>query len=665
MIRRAVAVAVALGAALPSAAGANAGWLPPFDVTTVQNVCSNSPSPCNTSDARPRVAMSSRGDVAFAFTDAADDALMLRVRPPGGVLGPVETLATAASGGSIFLQGLAFDGSGNLTALYTRDKFSAPMAFSASARVRRADGTFLDEEPLATGTTASFRTDFDMNARGEAVAAWQADGPVQAAFRPAGGTFGSATTLAASGGGASGPQAAIGAGGDAVVVWTETTNHDLDASYRPAGGAFTTPGHKISTLQAPFGSASAVAPDGSVVFVWVATTGSDTQVQRALRAPGAGGAFTSELKVAGPFTGGFTFVPGVTTDNAGTSVAAFEHNGVVEAAFRSAGGEFGAPSPLGSGGSSAFGADPSGGVAVTWLNFTSDPPVLQAAVRPAGGGAFGSATTVKTGTSGHFLENAGAGMDAEGNGVTGFSDFSSSHAGPEPVAGAGFDAVPPRLSGLQVAAGGGQHTPLPFSVGTFDEWGPVTTTWSFGDGATAEGASLQHSFDKPGGYDVSVTAHDAVGNSAGPLTGHTAIADTEAPSFANASLSNRTFRDAAAATVVAARRKRVPRGTTIRFALSEAAAVAIRVQHRVRGRKVGRRCVRQTRRNRTRKRCSHFVRATATLRRAGQAGPNSVRFTGRVRKKKLRPGVYRFVLQATDAARHKSTASRLRFRVVR
>jgi hypothetical protein len=273
-----LAAAMSALAGLAPPASANSGWLPPFDVATVQNRCSNAPSPCNSSDARPKVAMSSRGDVAIAFTDPASGDLKLRVRPPGGALGPVETLGTPATGESLFLQKLVFDGAGNLNALYTRDKFDAPMAFSANVRIRFADGTYTAEEPLVSGTSTSFRSDLDVNAAGDAVAAWQANGPVQAAFRPAGGSFGPVATLAASGGGANGPQAAVGAGGDAVVAWTEPTNHDLDASYRPAGGAFTTPGHKISTNQAPYGSSSAVAPDGSVVFVWAATNGTQSMV---------------------------------------------------------------------------------------------------------------------------------------------------------------------------------------------------------------------------------------------------------------------------------------------------------------------------------------------------------------------------------------------------
>jgi PKD domain len=666
-LRRLFALAAAFVAlvALPPAASANSGWLAPFDVATVQNRCSNAPSPCNSSEARPKVAMASGGDVAIAFTDPATGELKLRVRPPGGVLGPAETLAAPASEESVFLYKLEFDKAGNLYALYARDKFSSPMAFSANVRERLADGTFLPEEPLATGTATAFRADLDVNPGGDAVAAWQANGPVQAAFRPAGGSFGAVATLAATGGGANGPQVAIGAGGDALVMWTEATNHDLDASYRPATGVFSTPGQKISTLQAPYGSTSAVAPDGSAVVVWTATSGAQYSVERAFRTPGGGGTFTPELQIGGPYTD-FTFVSGTTTDSGGNSVAVWANGQTVDAGFRNAGAEFAAPTPIGTGLFALMGADPSGGIAVSWWRFGSatDPPIYQAAVRPPGG-SFGSATTVKTGAVGRIFANGGAGMDAEGNGVVAFSDFSNKVKGPEPVAAAGFDAVAPRLSGLQVPTGGGQHVALPFRVGVFDEWGPVTTTWSFGDGRHANGASVKHSYDRPGGYDVSVSAQDAVGNSAGPLSGHTTIADTEAPSFLSASLSSRTFRDGSSPTAVAARRKRAPRGTTIRFRLSEAAKVTIGVQRKLSGRKSGHRCVKPTRHNRKRKRCSRYVRATATLQRTGKAGSNSVRFTGRVGGSRLRPGVYRFVLTGTDALGHRSKAKQLAFRVVR
>jgi len=58
------------------------------------------------------------------------------------------------------------------------------------------------------------------------------------------------------------------------------------------------------------------------------------------------------------------------------------------------------------------------------------------------------------------------------------------------------------------------------------------------------------------------------------------------------------------------------------------------------------------------------VRLKGSFSRASTAGLNSFRFTGRLRGKKLRPGRYRLVMVATDAAKNKSKPRRAKFRVV-
>jgi hypothetical protein len=47
------------------------------------------------------------------------------------------------------------------------------------------------------------------------------------------------------------------------------------------------------------------------------------------------------------------------------------------------------------------------------------------------------------------------------------------------------------------------------------------------------------------------------------------------------------------------------------------------------------------------------------------AGPNSFRFSGRVRNRKLRPGAYRLVGKVADAAANVSTPKVAKFRIVR
>jgi hypothetical protein len=130
-------------------------------------------------------------------------------------------------------------------------------------------------------------------------------------------------------------------------------------------------------------------------------------------------------------------------------------------------------------------------------------------------------------------------------------------------------------------------------------------------------------------------------------------ADLIAPRLAGARLSRTRFR--------------AGRGTVLSYRLSEAARVTLRIERKLKGRRVrsrGRiRCVKRTRRN-ARRRCTLY-RRVAILTRASKAGLNRIAFSGRVGGRKLRPGSYRLTLTPTDAAGNRGTPRRLSFRVVR
>jgi hypothetical protein len=59
------------------------------------------------------------------------------------------------------------------------------------------------------------------------------------------------------------------------------------------------------------------------------------------------------------------------------------------------------------------------------------------------------------------------------------------------------------------------------------------------------------------------------------------------------------------------------------------------------------------------------VKTVATLTRAGKAGKNSVKFTGRLGRKALAVGSYRAVVGATDAAGNKAKTKTLSFKIVK
>ena len=105
-------------------------------------------------------------------------------------------------------------------------------------------------------------------------------------------------------------------------------------------------------------------------------------------------------------------------------------------------------------------------------------------------------------------------------------------------------------------------------------------------------------------------------------------------------------------------------GTSIRLTLSKNARVRITVAQRTIGRRVGRNCVALTPVNRRRTSCVRFV-TKGSLSSNRKQGANVVRFAGRVGGRLLKPGNYRFTVQATDSGNRRSRAISVAFRVVR
>jgi len=109
-------------------------------------------------------------------------------------------------------------------------------------------------------------------------------------------------------------------------------------------------------------------------------------------------------------------------------------------------------------------------------------------------------------------------------------------------------------------------------------------------------------------------------------------------------------------------KKKLSVGTTFSFKLSETAAVKFAFTDSLSGRKVGKRCVAQTKHNAKQRRCSRTV-TVGTLTFTSHAGTTKVKFAGRLSKRhKLKPGSYTLVISAT-ASRKTSTAHTLKFTI--
>jgi hypothetical protein len=149
----------------------------------------------------------------------------------------------------------------------------------------------------------------------------------------------------------------------------------------------------------------------------------------------------------------------------------------------------------------------------------------------------------------------------------------------------------------------------------------------------------------------------------GPQSGGPGGGEGVAPTFLRgARFSVKRFRVGAANTPISARR--VPRGTTLSYSLSEPSTVKIRISRKATGRNVHGKCKAPSSKNRGGRHCTRYV-TVATLTRRGMQGINLVLFSGRIRHKALKPGGYRASVTAKDAAGNTSKASSAAFTIVR
>ena len=106
------------------------------------------------------------------------------------------------------------------------------------------------------------------------------------------------------------------------------------------------------------------------------------------------------------------------------------------------------------------------------------------------------------------------------------------------------------------------------------------------------------------------------------------------------------------------------RGTTFRYSLSEPATITFAIERSTSGRRVNGTCRLKTRSNARRPKCARLRRVGSFEARA-TAGANGTPFAGRIATAPLRPGSYRALLSAVDAAGNRSHRAKAGFTVVR
>lgn len=590
------------------------------------------------------VAIDSNGDAAFAWQDAMSPSTFVAsvaTRRAGGSFGAPETLSNGDS------PRVGLDAAGNVTFLYNIVNSSA--ANGEFVREAPAGSSLLAASPHTLSSTCSgFGADLAVAPSGDAIAGFDCESAAFALRK--GGTWGAAVT-------------------PFVSSFTACPTIAVNTNYVGVRVAIDGQGHPLGVVER-----TDTESDCMGGF-------SNSQKDSIVLATSAGGVMVAGPTVAASDTGfGIGPVPndvGSPTVGIGGGLAvvgwrAADNGGVQsQAATRTYTGN-GADPPgpvqlLGDPAMDAFAGQvsvgPTGATLVTWTAAAaSGNSVSFAAFRPAGG-AFGPALAASDGSGN--AASVSSGIDDAGDGIVGWLQ---GQGAPHTVHARGFDVTPPQLTSVSAPASALAGSPTPFAAQAFDLWGPVSFSWSFGDG-TAVGANPAHTFLAAGPHDVTVTATDSAGNAAS-RSGTVFVIQPPGPGansgpvLTRVSETHSRFRVGPKPTAIAsAKKRRAPIGTTFRFSLDRAAIVTITISRSESGRRSGKRCVKPSKRLAHNKRCTRTVR-TGALARRGSLGTNSIVFSGRLGRKALKPGSY----VATFVARAGGTASRskvLRFTVVR
>jgi Ca2+-binding RTX toxin-like protein len=213
---------------------------------------------------------------------------------------------------------------------------------------------------------------------------------IRAAFRPANGVWQPSQRISAPAPETESPKVAMDSLGNTVAVWHRSSGHDsvVQAAIRPAGGTWSEPQDLSSTAEVAF-DADVAARAGRVTAVWTVLRERQTIVESSSRM--VVGSWAQAETVSGPI--GNASEPVVAVDAQGGAVASWRWSDgaflVVQAAVRSEDGSWSPPEVLSGPGRSAsepqVAMDAQGNALVDWLRYNGSWVAAQVTRRPAGG----------------------------------------------------------------------------------------------------------------------------------------------------------------------------------------------------------------------------------------------------------------------------------------
>jgi hypothetical protein len=654
-------------------------WNPPAALTAA-----------SASSGDPVVAVDAKGDAVAVWVWSAPtgDSVQVSDHPAGGGWGEPMTLAEAPR---VRDPQVAVDANGDTFVAWSQGPDGS------HSQVRAADrpsGGIWQTTPEAFGDASlvSGSERLAVDANGDEALAWittdvsAATSVPYATYRPAGGSWLSPLRLSGS---AAQPQTnfppavAIDPHGRATVVWQfkdQPSAHSVIQASRHVPGGFFDWSLVASTLSntAHDSYDPAVAADsfGNVTAIWSDSSATGAQILGADFSAGQGTWSPTPYAVEAA-TGANIQSPAIAFDQSGDATAAWVFgtgtgDQWVQSADRRVGGGW-SQTPTNVSGDIA-GADtagpvlsvaPDGQAAIAWVDDSSGPLKVRASVRDPGGGGWLAPHTPDP-TPGAGSDDPSIAIDTNGNAAVLYDG--------REIDAATYSA--PWISDVSIPTTGTVGSMVSFSTSPHDVWSPLATTWTFGDGTQATGLDVAHTYAAPGQYQITLTATNLGGATAGssrvititaPITtAGTVTAPTRgrgAPVLSAVSQSHRSWARAGKLAMISARH-RIPVGTTFSVTVNEAATLTFSFSQLATGRSIGRRCVTATRKNRGQRSCT-LSRRAGTLSLAGHPGVNYVAFYGQLsRIRRLGRGAFTLSITAISGGKASSPAT-LRFSIVK
>ena len=317
------------------------------------------------------------------------------------------------------------------------------------------------------------------------------------------------------------PELAVDGSGVVTVAWIDDSGvaSHIETRTRPAGSSSFAPVQTLSPASSPSAVDVASNATGRTVLLWSLRGIADPMLQVAIRRAGES-SFGVPVDVS--TTAGNLRPPVVAIDDAGTVTVAWSEVSDVArvwVATAPAGCAFGPRVQVDSGVGRtvvlSLSSSAAGAAVLAWIyrwDNDSDSRVARAAYRPAGG-SFGAPIDLTEPVVGVFDDEIAASVDGGGHAFVAWTRRTEAGGYLYRAYARILDGAAPVLDGVSVPATGTAGASVAVSASATDVWsGPPAISWDFGDGGSGAGGSTSHVYAAAGTYVVRVTATDGAGN---------------------------------------------------------------------------------------------------------------------------------------------------------